>query len=93
MRLGSRHILSFQTHNMAVCIGLQLAVRGHNVALKEYEGIKEEELKKCKLGGAPFDESRLWHMDMSDTPTPCEVSAMYMVQPAPGGIDDTLFAR
>ena len=72
---------------------LQLAVRAHNVTVKEHEGLNEEDLKKCKLGGDPFDDSRLWHMDMADTPTPCEVSAMYMVHPAPGGIDDTIFAR
>lgn len=75
----------------ACCI--QLAVRGHNVTLKEHEGVKEEALKKCQLGGNPFDESRLWHMDMSDLPTPCEVSAMYMVHPAEDGGDDTIFAR
>ncbi|KAL3157455.1 hypothetical protein ABBQ32_011921 [Trebouxia sp. C0010 RCD-2024] len=69
-----------------------LAVRGHNVTLKEHEGVKEEALKKCQLGGNPFDESRLWHMDMSDLPTPCEVSAMYMVHPAEDGGDDTIFA-
>ena len=72
---------------------LQLAVRGHNITMKEHEGLDEEALKKCRLGGNPFDESRLWHMDMSDTPTPCEVSAMYMVQPAPDGVEDTLFTR
>jgi taurine dioxygenase len=68
-----------------------LAVRGHNVNLKEHCGLKEEQLAKLKLGGAPFDESRLWHMDMSDTPMPCQVSAMYMYHPAPGGVDNTLF--
>ena len=74
-------------------MSLQLAVRGHNVTFKEHEGVKEEALKKCRLGGNPFDESRLWHMDMSDLPTPCEVSAMYMVHPAEDGGDDTVFAR
>ena len=72
---------------------LQLAIRGHNVTFKEHEGVKEEALKKCRLGGNPFDESRLWHMDMSDLPNPCEVSAMYMVHPAEDGGDDTIFAR
>lgn len=32
-------------------------------------------------------------MDMSDTATPAEVSAMYMVHPDPAGTDDTMFAR
>ena len=63
------------------------------MSLETHEGLTQEQLAKCKLGGAPFDESRLWHMDMSDTPVPSEVSAMYMVHPAPGGNDDTIFAR
>ena len=72
---------------------MQLAVRGHNVTLESHEGLTQEQLKVCKLGGAPFDESRLWHMDMSDTANPPEVSAIYMVQPSPDGADDTIFAR
>ncbi len=91
VQMTSQTCVSIQPRCLPLC--LQLAVRGHNVTLKEHEGLTEKELKTCTLGGNPFDESRLWHMDTADLATPCEVSAMYMVQPAPGGIDDTIFTR
>lgn len=72
---------------------LQLALRAHNVKLTEHEGLSEEQLKKADLGGESFRSSRLWHMDLSDDKCAPEVSAMYMVQPAGSGLDDTLFAR
>ncbi|KAL3143075.1 hypothetical protein ABBQ38_003349 [Trebouxia sp. C0009 RCD-2024] len=69
-----------------------LALRAHNVKLTEHEGLSEEQLKKADLGGESFRSSRLWHMDLSDDKCAPEVSAMYMVQPAGSGLDDTLFA-
>ena len=72
---------------------LQLVLRAHNLKLKEHEGLSAEQLKKADLGSEPNRANRLWHMDLSDSEFVPEVSAMYMVQPAGHGLDDTLFAR
>ena len=72
---------------------LQLVLRARNVKLPSHEGLTEEEVWKAGLptGGAGYGQNKLWHMDLSDSECPPEVSAMYMVHSA--GKDDTLFAR
>lgn len=66
---------------------------GHNVKLTEHEGLTAEVLKQASLTRQPNRHNRLWHMDLSDSDFCPEISAMYMVQPAGSGFDDTLFAR
>lgn len=56
-----------------------------------HEGLSTEQLQKADLSRTPNRANRLWHMDLFEFVP--EVTAMYMVQPAGKGLDDTLFAR